>query len=74
MTLMAQAQQNATAIVGSLNRNSPSVFDTRLIAAFWQGMADMGYVEGQIAAGIVRWAEGPYGRLSALRPNSSPSR
>lgn len=62
----AQAQQNAMAIVGSLNSNSPSAFDAQLIAAFWRGMAETGYVEGQNAASILRWAEGAYDRLPAL--------
>jgi putative ABC transport system substrate-binding protein len=62
----AQVQQKPLAVIGSLNGNSPSPFDAKLIAAFWRGLSEMGYVEGQNAAGVVRWAEGVYERLPGL--------
>jgi putative ABC transport system substrate-binding protein len=37
-----------------------------LIAAFRQGLADAGFIEGQSVVVEARWAEGDYDRLPAL--------
>jgi hypothetical protein len=48
-----------------LNAQSPGTF-AHLAAAFRQGLAEVGYVEGQNVAVDYRWAEGQYDRLPAL--------
>ena len=60
--LVARAQQPA---IGFLNPTSP---DTRreLIAAFHQGLAEAGYVEGRNLAIEYRWAKGQNDRLPAM--------
>jgi putative tryptophan/tyrosine transport system substrate-binding protein len=58
-----RAQQKAIPVIGflgSTSRNAP------LVAAFLEGLAETGYVEGQNAAIEYRWAEGRYDRLPAL--------
>jgi putative ABC transport system substrate-binding protein len=63
--LAARAQQPATPVVGYLDAASASE-RAYIVAAFRQGLADAGYVEGQNVAIEYRWAEGDYRRLSEM--------
>ena len=59
----SRAQQKAVPVIdllGSTSRGAP------FVAAFLEGLAETGYVEGQNAAIEYRWAEGRYDRLPAL--------
>ena len=51
--------------MGFLNWGSPAP-NRRLVAAFRQGLAEVGYIEGQNVTIEFRWAEGDYARLPAL--------
>jgi putative ABC transport system substrate-binding protein len=57
--IAARAQQAAMPVIGFLNPTSP---ETRreLIAAFHQGLAESGYIEGQNLAIAYRWAKGQF--------------
>jgi putative ABC transport system substrate-binding protein len=63
--LVAHAQQPAVPIVGWLSVNSPEL-GVPWIAAFRQGLNDVGYVDGQNVAIEYRWAENQSNRLPAL--------
>jgi putative ABC transport system substrate-binding protein len=58
-----RAQQKVMPVIGFLGSTSR---DAPLVAAFLEGLAETGYVEGQNAAIEYRWAEGRYDRLPAL--------
>jgi len=60
-----RAQQKAMPVIGYLSSNSPSP-SAALLAAFGQGLGEVGYAEGQNVAIEYRWAEGRYDRLPAL--------
>jgi putative tryptophan/tyrosine transport system substrate-binding protein len=62
--LAARAQQ-ATPLIGFLSSRSPNESEA-LVAAFRQGLAETGYVEGQNIHLAFRWAEGRYDRLPQL--------
>jgi putative ABC transport system substrate-binding protein len=63
--LVARAQQPAMPTVGCLINGSPA--DARfLIAPFRNGLADVGYIEGENVAVEYRWGEGRNERLAAL--------
>ena len=63
--LAARAQQTTTPLIGFLSSRSPNEFEA-LVAAFRQGLAESGYVEGQNIHLAFRWAEGRYDRLPEL--------
>jgi putative ABC transport system substrate-binding protein len=58
-----RAQQKAMPVIGVLGSTSRSA---PFAAAFLEGLAKTGYVEGQNAAIEYRWAEGRYDRLPGL--------
>jgi putative ABC transport system substrate-binding protein len=61
----AHAQQATTPLIGFLSSRSPNESEA-LVAAFRQGLAEAGYVEGQNVHLAFRWAEGRYDRLPEL--------
>jgi putative tryptophan/tyrosine transport system substrate-binding protein len=61
----ARAQQTPNPVIGFLSSRSPNESET-LVAAFRQGLAEAGYVEGQNVQLAFRWAEGRYDRLPEL--------
>jgi putative ABC transport system substrate-binding protein len=63
--LTARAQQPAMPLIGFLSSRSPNESEA-LVAAFREGLAETGYVEGQNANIAFRWAEGQYDRLPQL--------
>ena len=62
---VTRAQQTTTPLIGFLSSRSPNESEV-LVAAFRQGLAEAGYVEGQNVHLAFRWAEGRYDRLPAL--------
>jgi putative ABC transport system substrate-binding protein len=62
--VVARAQQSIP-LVGFLCTQSPKGF-ARYVAAFRQGLQEMGFVEGTNVTIEYRWGEGDYGRLPAL--------
>ena len=63
--LGARAQQATTPLIGFLSSRSPNESEA-LVAAFRQGLAEAGYVEGQNVHLAFRWAEGRYDRFAPL--------
>ena len=61
--LAAHAQQAAMPVVGFLSSRAPGE-SADLVAAFRQGLAEAGYVEGQNVSLEFRWGEGRYERLA----------
>jgi ABC-type uncharacterized transport system substrate-binding protein len=61
--LSAQAQQAAIPVVGFFRATSP---DTRLMAAFRDGLKEAGYIEDQNVAIEYRWADNRIDQLPAL--------
>ena len=62
---VAAAQQRAMPIVGFLSSNAPGTY-APAVAAFRQGLAETGYIDGQNVVIEYRWAQGHYDRLPAL--------
>src|SRR5215472_7295911 len=62
---LAAAQQRAMSVIGFLSSNAPGTY-APAVAAFRQGLAETGYIEGQNVTIEYRWAEGRYDRLPAL--------
>jgi putative ABC transport system substrate-binding protein len=61
----ARAQQQPLPVVGFL-RSTTATSAAHLVAAFRQGLNEMGFVEGQSIAVDYRWADNQNDRLSAL--------
>ena len=63
--LAARAQPSATPVIGFLNPADAKGYQ-RQVAAFLQGLAEMGYVEGRNLRIEYRWAEGHHERLATM--------
>jgi putative ABC transport system substrate-binding protein len=63
--LAARAQQQPMPVIGFLSSRSPGE-SAGVVAAFRQGLREVGFVEGENLAIAFRWAEGRYDRLPAL--------
>jgi ABC-type uncharacterized transport system substrate-binding protein len=63
--LAARAQKPANPVIGFLHSASPGPFAT-YVAAFRDGLGQMGYVEGRNIGIEYRWAEGQTDRLPGL--------
>jgi putative tryptophan/tyrosine transport system substrate-binding protein len=61
-----RAQQKAMPVVGFLSSGTSGPIAAPLLAAFYQGLSEAGYVERRDVAIEYRWAEGTYDRLPAL--------
>src|SRR5215470_15950602 len=57
--------QQMTPVIGWLGSGSRDTFG-RQVAAFHEGIAETGFVEGRTVTLEYRWAEGQYDRLPAL--------
>jgi putative ABC transport system substrate-binding protein len=63
--LAARAQQTAMPVIGFL-RSTTATSAAHLVAAFRQGLNEMGFVEGQSVAVDYRWADNQNDRLPGL--------
>jgi putative ABC transport system substrate-binding protein len=63
--LTVRAQQTAMPVIGFLGSETSALWTDR-VAAFRQGLSEIGYVEGRNVAIEYRWAEGHNERLPAL--------
>jgi putative ABC transport system substrate-binding protein len=63
--LVAHAQQSAMPVIGYLGGSSPA-YRGHVLAAFWRGIRESGYVEGENVTIEYRWAQDQYDRLPDL--------
>ena len=63
--LTTHAQEPAMPVIGFINPASANNY-TRQVAAFREGLAETGYIEGRNVAIEYRWADGQNDRLAAL--------
>ena len=63
--LAARAQQPTMPVIGFLNNQSPDAYG-RFVAAFRQGLRQIGYVEGQNVVIQYRWGQNDSSRLPPL--------
>ena len=63
--LAVRAQQQAMPVIGFLHPGSLAM-NSHIVAAFSQGLAEAGYVEGRNVAIEFRWANNQLGQLPAL--------
>ena len=63
--LAARGQQPTTPVIGFLNGSSAGEY-SHLVAAFREGLNEIGYVEGRNVEIEYRWAENNYDQLPAL--------
>jgi putative ABC transport system substrate-binding protein len=63
--LAAEAQQSSMPVIGYLSQRSPTD-SASIVAAFRQGLKEMGFIEGQNVAIESRFAEGQIDRVPAL--------
>ncbi len=63
--LAVRGQQQAIPLIGFLNGSS-AWESAHLVAAFGQGLSEIGYVDGRNVVIDYRWAEGRYDRLPTL--------
>src|SRR5215475_5682007 len=63
--LAARAQQPAMPVIGFLQTGAAGA-TAHMTAAFYRGLKEVGYVEGQSVEVVYRYADGQYDRLPAL--------
>ena len=63
--LGARAQQAAVPVIGFLSARSPDE-SAHLVAAFWQGLAETGFIENQNVVIEYRWALSHYDQLAGM--------
>ena len=68
--LAARAQEPMMSVVGFLDSRSSDAMTSRL-AAFRQGLKEVGFIEGENVKIEYRWAENKADRLPERRPNWS---
>src|SRR5215475_15654053 len=65
LPLPSYAQQGAMPVVGFINAASAENFK-RQVAAFLEGLAQNGYIDGEKVKVEYRWAEGQYDQMPSL--------
>ena len=65
LPLVARGQTPKKLIIGYLSVISKDA-DSSFRAAFWQGLADVGFIEDQNVAAVYRYAEGKYERVQGF--------